>query len=137
MNTDTDIQSRSRFTNRIPSANPNSTTSGRRIQSSHALRFARPESANYVTQKLVGSVNDTGSAAGETGDMQKELKKFQDKTQVARPGTGKAKTTYQVRPKYSGRPQHITGRFTRSYESNTLQAIIQSKKARLIIGNRL
>ena len=104
VHTETETANPSRLTGRLPSAQPKPGTavSGRRIHSSHALRFGRPESANFVAQKLVGSMTDTG------GDIQEEIKKFKEQTQP-KAGPGKAKTTYQVRPKYSGRPQHITG----------------------------
>ena len=104
MATDAEVQSRSRLTGRITSAHSKVTAvPERRIQSSHGVRFGRPESAHFVAQKLVGSMTDTDQ------NIQEEIKKFQDKTEV-RPGTGKSKTSYQVRPKYSGKPKHITGK---------------------------
>ena len=102
-NTDTEIQNRQKQATRITSAHPKlSSIPEKRVQSSQGVRFGRPESANFVVRKLVGTVTDTEK------EVQEEVKKYQDKTET-RPGTSKSKTSYQVRPKYSGRPQHITG----------------------------
>jgi len=111
--TDQEVQNRTKQATRITSAHPklSSIASEKRVQSSQGVRFGRPESANFVVRKLVGTVTDTEK------EVQEEVKKFQDKTET-RPGTSKSKTSYQVRPKYSGRPQHITGR--RSFKEKNL-----------------
>lgn len=103
VSTDTDLQNRTRMTGRIPSAQTKAVPHERRIHSSQGLRFGRPETAQIVTKKLIGSLTDTGG-----GDIQEEIKKYQDKA-TTKPASGKQRTSYQVRPKYSGRPQHITG----------------------------